>query len=197
MYSLNKNNTIPYLDYILIDNTVRLNIQAIVKDNISFLEKYRVIDNETPETLAYDFYGDPDLNWVIMTINNIIDPFHDWVIPDNIFREYLKNKYAPDGDADTVIKYVNDDGVEIPEPSVEADKVRYAITNLDNELAQVKYYEQDGVRISMPNSPTEQISTQVTFLDWEIQENETRRDVFIVRPDRIEQLIYEAKQLLK
>ncbi len=36
------------------------------------------------DVLAYDFYGDPTLQWVIMNFNNIIDPIFDLEIGDKI-----------------------------------------------------------------------------------------------------------------
>lgn len=49
-----------------------------------------------PENLAYNFYGSCDYEWVILSLNNIVDPFRDWLMPDEYMRQYIEKKYGND-----------------------------------------------------------------------------------------------------
>lgn len=66
-------------------------------DNIKVnfqLEDYSIAGSPRPEQLAYQLYGDPNLYWVLLLINQIVDPWHGWIKDDQAVQEYTKNKYA-------------------------------------------------------------------------------------------------------
>ena len=66
--------------------------QALI--NSTMLFKYRIQLGETPESLAYDFYGDPRLHWVILITNNITDRFHEWPLTERQFQNFVNDKYT-------------------------------------------------------------------------------------------------------
>ena len=43
--------------------------------NISNYDYYTVKDTDTPDSIARDFYDNPDYHWVIILYNNAFDPF--------------------------------------------------------------------------------------------------------------------------
>ena len=55
---------------------------------------YLVKDGERPDIIAYREYNDSSLDWVIYIINEVIDPFSDWVMDYPVFIEYLEDKYG-------------------------------------------------------------------------------------------------------
>lgn len=76
------------------DLTRAIKVKEFVKNNISLYEPYRVKDGESPESLAYDFYGDAEKHWIILAANNIVDPFFDWVMEDQLISAYATKKYG-------------------------------------------------------------------------------------------------------
>jgi len=74
--------------------TARANILKDIKTNLSMYQNYLVGDNERPEDVAYKFYGDANLFWVILLCNDIDDPYYDWVLNDTELNEYLVDKYG-------------------------------------------------------------------------------------------------------
>lgn len=56
--------------------------------------KYDVLDGERPEHIADKLYGDPELHWLVLLANEIIDPYHDWYKSDAAMEEYLGRKYS-------------------------------------------------------------------------------------------------------
>lgn len=57
-------------------------------------QDYFVKDWERPDTIAYDFYGDPGLDWTIMIINNIRNLYEDWPKSSQTLTNYVELKYA-------------------------------------------------------------------------------------------------------
>ena len=72
----------------------RVGIRAKVKANTMLYDTYDVKNGETPESLAFKLYGDAELHWVIMLVNNITDRYHDWPMTEAQFIQFVKDKYA-------------------------------------------------------------------------------------------------------
>lgn len=49
---------------------------------------------ESPENIAYNFYGSCDDVWAILVINDIVNPFSDWLMKPDELIEYIKDKYG-------------------------------------------------------------------------------------------------------
>ena len=72
----------------------RVGIRAKVKANTLIYDTYDVKNGETPESIAHKLYGDAELHWVIMLVNNITDRYHDWPMTEAQFIQFVKDKYA-------------------------------------------------------------------------------------------------------
>jgi len=71
----------------------RVGIRAKVKTNSMLFDTYDVRNGETPESIAFKLYGNAELHWVIMMINNITDRYHDWPMTEAQFLQFIKDKY--------------------------------------------------------------------------------------------------------
>jgi hypothetical protein len=60
----------------------------------SAFEYYFVTENERPEQIAEKIYGDPELDWVILTANNIINVQDQWPLNLDNFNKYMLDKYG-------------------------------------------------------------------------------------------------------
>ena len=72
----------------------RAKIRDDIIDVVTAFEYYQVTENETPSQLAEKIYGEPELDWVILTTNNIINVQDEWPIDNNSFNKYLLDKYG-------------------------------------------------------------------------------------------------------
>ena len=64
-----------------------------VKLNIVDFDYYNVKDGETPEMIAHKYYGDINLHWTILTVNDVIDYYEDWPMSVQRFEQFVKDKY--------------------------------------------------------------------------------------------------------
>ena len=71
----------------------RVGIRAKVKSNTMLYDTYDVRNGETPESIAFKLYGNAELHWVIMLVNNITDRYHDWPMTEAQFLQFVKDKY--------------------------------------------------------------------------------------------------------
>ena len=76
----------------------RVAVRTKVKVNTLFFDTYDVKEGERPEDIAHKLYGDPELHWVVLLVNDITDRYHQWPLSGPQFRQYLNDKYTnPDG----------------------------------------------------------------------------------------------------
>ena len=71
----------------------RVGIRAKVKSNSMLYDTYDVKNGETPESIAFKLYGEAELHWVIMLVNDITDRFHDWPMTEAQFSQFVHDKY--------------------------------------------------------------------------------------------------------
>ena len=72
----------------------RVAVRAKVKLNTLLYDTYNVRSGDTPESIADKLYDDPQLHWVIMIVNNIVDRYHGWPMFGNQFLDYVNEKYS-------------------------------------------------------------------------------------------------------
>lgn len=85
---------IVYSDYIITDFTIRAKIVDRIKNSLGTYTPYIIKDGETPESLAQDYYGDPNHNWIIYLMNDIINPLEHWPMNVEELKQYTNDKYT-------------------------------------------------------------------------------------------------------
>ena len=65
--------------------------ESILQD--SNYDEYLIQDNETPDMVSQKFFQDPNLHWIIILYNTLIDPFYTFPLSRNSFEEYIDKKY--------------------------------------------------------------------------------------------------------
>ena len=75
----------------------RVNLKSNVKANTLVFDQYNVKDGEQPDTVAFKYYGDSELHWLVVTVNNITSRY-DWPLDQIALSQYVNDKYSnPDG----------------------------------------------------------------------------------------------------
>jgi len=90
----NKLAIINYQGYNVRDISKMLDVIPEAKSNAVAFDTYIVEDGETPETIAQDFYNDPYLNWLVLIVNDIVDPFYDWPLNQTELMSLVTRKYG-------------------------------------------------------------------------------------------------------
>lgn len=72
----------------------RFAIRSEIKTNGDFYSDYIIQDSDRPDLLALDFYGSTDHYWVVLMMNDMVDPYHDWPM-DQLTLERWSDKKWP------------------------------------------------------------------------------------------------------
>ena len=75
----------------------RVNLKSNVAANTLVFDEYNVQDGDQPDIVARKYYGDSELHWVIVTVNNITSRY-DWPLDQVALSDFVNDKYDnPDG----------------------------------------------------------------------------------------------------
>tara|TARA_B100001093_G_C26777509_1_gene993068 strand:+ start:588 stop:1085 length:498 start_codon:yes stop_codon:yes gene_type:complete len=90
-----KNNNV----YKLVPDILRrVKLRASIKSGVFLFDKFDVPMGDKPEDVAFKFYGDAELHWVILMTNDITDRYYQWPMTQPQLEAFLADKYDnPDG----------------------------------------------------------------------------------------------------
>ena len=101
-------NKFPMLAYDMKGNKIRkllpdilrrVKLRAAIKSGGMLFDKYDVKEGEKPEDVAFKWFGDAELHWVILMTNNVTDRYYGWPMNSAQFVEFLTDKYGDNVDA--------------------------------------------------------------------------------------------------
>ncbi len=82
-------------DYVQVKNLFRRGaLRPDIADNLLFFTKYSIIGDERPDNVAFKFYEDESLDWVVLLSNNIVNVQSEWPLPQRIFDKVMLEKYG-------------------------------------------------------------------------------------------------------
>ena len=82
-------------DYVAVKNLFkRGKLRADIFENLIFFTKYSIIGDERPDNIAFKFYDDSTLDWVVLLSNNILNLQSEWPTPQLAFDQLMLDKYG-------------------------------------------------------------------------------------------------------
>ena len=82
----------------------RVKLRTSIRGSSMLFDTYDVRNGERPEDIAFKWFGDAQLHWVILMTNNVTDRYYDWPMNDVQFQEFLTDKYGV-GSEDAIHHY--------------------------------------------------------------------------------------------
>jgi hypothetical protein len=104
----------------------------------TLLEFYELKDGERPEHVSFELYQNVEFYWTILLINDVIDPYHDWLMSAEDLRNFVIQKYGSQSRLNDPHHYVYADTsirVDYDHTRVTGGQI-VPITNYDHEIAE-------------------------------------------------------------
>lgn len=81
-------------NYIRVKNLFkRAKLREDIIANLAYFTKYQIIGDDRPDNVAQEVYNDPQLDWIVLLANNILNIQNEWPLPQRTFDAYLLDKY--------------------------------------------------------------------------------------------------------
>lgn len=158
-------------DYVpVLDITKRFSIANFINNSAVTFDEYFVQEGERPDTVAYDYYQDYTMDWLVLLVNEIQDPYFEWVMSYEQFNAYLKKKYGSvEYTMSTVHHY---------EQIIQQHKI--VIDGIDQRIIPEKTLEVDYTTYASLTAPERK---SVSIYDYEVKRNDDNRHIFLLDPN--------------
>jgi hypothetical protein len=174
--------------------TSRVSLDSSLKDNASSYYEYVLQEGDTPENLSFKFYGKSTNHWIILMMNDIVNPQFDWPLDDSSLKNFINKKYNEIADtANTslsglewskqniksyfkIIERRNVSSRYVTRETIEIDANSYA--NISNTVTDVTL--QDGSSVVLIED-----KGYVSYFDYELNLNEVKRTIRILKPEYV------------
>ena len=198
----------PSLDTIT-NLTFKFKFNEGFKENSVVYYDYIVPEGETPEILADKFYNSSERHWIILMVNNIINPLLDWPMSYTTLNKYINSKYSANNYADTSNTSVT--GLSWAESNTKEYfvKEKKTILNTGEYTEKTIFLTQQDYANTSPvttNNYTLGDSTQIefkrtrgtkTYYEYEQETNESKRKIKLLKNEFVPSLEKEFKDLTK
>ena len=191
LYSVNDNQSIEYVTNIL----TRIKFDENIKNQSTLYYTYTINEGERPDTLAHKIYRDEEKHWIILLMNDIIDIKSQWPLSYTEFNSFIIDKYGSIQTAMTT------------NHSYEKT-LRYTIENSDDtyreETITITLSEYNSLTpgiesFSLGNGKSYTVNTtkkQKTKYDYENELNEGKRNIKILKPEYMNNVMRNMQSLL-
>lgn len=174
-YDIKKNGKIETLTNI----TVRFKLQDALRSRTVVTYDYDVQDGERPDIIASKYYDDATLDWVIILVNQMVNPQWEWPLDQKSFEKYIKKKYGSINTANSSIHHY--------EHIVQPHSVLYDGTVIEEVALWVDY------ETYLTLDTTER--RQVTTYEYEDSVNEAKARIKILDEKYVNSLVNEVESI--
>lgn len=139
---------------------------------------YSIKEGERPDTIAYDYYGDSEYAWVVLIVNQIIDPYLQWPLESKALHDHIRLKYGRLWETKNTIHHYG-----------------YTGTLNDKDVGYIDY----DMTVQTYDSllPDQRRGwTAVYVYDYEVQQNENKRNIKLLSNTYLKQIDREIVTLL-
>lgn len=183
--------------------SARIAFEEKFKNNMAAYYVYRIKDSETPEILAYRLYGNPERHWIILLMNDIIDPLYDWPLNYDSFNKYIVSKY-------TSLAYAMSNyhsyykvtkttiNANTSSPIININKTRVDANTYLDILENPNDYTYQSITLADGNSFSKQVYGETkTFYDYENELNEDKRSIRLLKQEFISSATEQLKDVFR
>ena len=171
-------------DYQTVKNIFkRAVIRNDIFDEVVAFTKYSVQGDERPDQVAYNFYRDAGLDWVVLTTNNIVHVRDEWPMGERDFLTYVNAKYTSEELSNIhhyETKLIRDSRGRLIQPEGLTVPAGHSVSFLDNGVLR-----------------TESQLTSFNFLEHEIDLNNAKRNINILKSEYLSLFLEDFAEIME
>jgi hypothetical protein len=168
-------------EYVTVKNLFRrVKLREDLQNVFTIFDKYQIRDGARPDTVAEEFYGSAELDWVVLMTAGIIHIRDEWPLSDRDIYRYAEEKYEESLNAvhhyETTEVKDSQDRLILP-----AGKV------VDSTFT-----------IPKPSSPHETLNpvTGITNYQYEVKLNDDKRGIYLLKKEYLQQFLNDMRNIM-
>jgi hypothetical protein len=176
---------------LMVDITRRAAVINKLRGNPFLFVPYEMQSDDTPQTIALNYYGDSQLDWLIYLANNTIDPYTDFYKSQTALDQFVIQKYSLQAEISRgrqlkkyeVLDWTQDETTEdniLFWYSSFAPNVKLSVETMKNSTFASYYSEFKPKRI----------------YTYEFEENDAKRTIKLISQSYATQVMQEFREIL-
>jgi|TARA_E500000318_G_scaffold107365_3_gene116537 hypothetical protein len=172
-------------EYIRVKNLFkRVRINESLFSDLTYFTKYKVVNDERPDQVAYKIYGTQEYDWIVLLSNNILNVQSEWPLSNEAFEKYMLEKYGSEDKFYTVHHY---------ETKEITDSIGRIIVRAGLEVPSnysISYYD-SGEQITVTDT-----TVAVTNYEYETTIQDEIRNIYLIKPEYLNLVIQDIDTLM-
>tara|TARA_Y100001973_G_C5193772_1_gene332765 strand:+ start:1972 stop:2637 length:666 start_codon:yes stop_codon:yes gene_type:complete len=173
--------------YLTVKNLFRRNkLRDDLQNVFTVFDKYEIMEGARPDTVAEEFYGNSELDWVVLITAGILNVRNEWPLSNRDLYYYVLNIYKNEDALGDIHHYetkeIRDSNGKLILPKGK---------HVDKDFS-ISYYE--GNTYITPGSN----STILGISNWEYEtiENDKKRSIFLLRRMYLQQFLNDMRDIM-
>lgn len=173
-------------DYLLVKNLFRRNkLRDDLQNVFTLFNKYEIPEGARPDTVAEEFYGSAELDWVVLMTAGIINVRDEWPLSNYNLYRYAEKKYG-------VENLSNIHHYETKEIKDSKDRLILPAGKDVNEDFTLTYSD-DGTKVSLSGS-----NVRIGVANWtyETRKNNEKSSIYLLRRGYLQQFLNDMREIM-
>ena len=196
-------------DFLLIKNIFRrTKLFDFLENNVSLLDKFTIGDGDRPDTVAEQMYGDSSLDYIIVLVAGITNIIDEWPLQDYQVYDFALQKYGSEEKMNEIKYYetleiVDNQNRQIVPPNLIVD-ADFKIDGTVNKFPSSTRYTLKALTGNRQlddkdefTVKTDNIAFPVTNFQYEIELNEKRRKIDVLKPSYVNTFVNDLRDVLR
>jgi len=173
-------------DYLKVKNLFRRNkVRDDLQNVFTLFNKYEIVEGARPDTVAEEFYGKADLDWVVLMTAGIINVRDEWPLSNYQLYKYAENKYGIAGLNDInyyETKEVKDSSGRLILPAGKDVNEDFTLNYSDN-----------GSKVSLSGI---NVRRGVTNWEYETIKNNKKSSIYLLKQGYLQQFLNDMREIM-
>ena len=171
-------------DYVEVKNYFRrIKLRDDLQNVFTLFDKYQLPHGSRPDTVAEEYYGSAELDWVVLMTAGIINVRDEWPLEDNQLYDYSLEKYGTDLNA---TKFYETKEIKDSKGRLIMPKGKHVDSNFS-----LSYYDGSNVTVSGTDA-----RTGVSNYIYEVRKNDDKRSIYLLKQGYLQQFLNDMRNIM-
>ena len=173
-------------EYVTVKNLFRRNkLRDDLQNVFTIFNKYEIVDGARPDTVAEEFYGDAELDWVVLMTAGIINVRDEWPLSNFELYQYVEKKYGIENinaDHHYETKEIKDSNGRLILPAGKDVNADFTLNYSDN-----------GTNVSVSGID---VRTGVSNWEYETSKNNKKSSIYLLKRGYLQQFLNDMREIM-
>ena len=170
--------------YLIVKNLFRRNkLRDDLQNIFTVFDKYEIMEGARPDTVAEDYFGSSDLDWVVLITAGILNVTNEWPLANNDLYEYALSVHGDDLNS---VRYYQTTEVKDSEDRLilPAGKI------VDKDFTIPKP--------DISNDDTATLNPVIGISNWDYEtiKNNKKRSIYILKRQYLQQFLNDMRSIM-